>query len=103
MVWNLATDVERVTTWCKVCQKPTATKGRSTTNLFQHLKTESSGRNAPFLRGDQDRYNQQTLAKKQLTVVQSFTQGITDDKKGAQWRAITETVTLQIAKDVMPI
>ncbi|CAL9686204.1 unnamed protein product [Knipowitschia caucasica] len=42
VVWNWfafsVSDAKQITPHCKVCLKAIATKGSSTTNLFQHLK-----------------------------------------------------------------
>lgn len=109
VVWNgygfAATEVEQETPRCNICLKPIAVKGTSTTNLFQHLKQRHPAEyeKCQSLQDEQNRSDQQTLAKKQLTVAESFAQGTAYDRKGAWWRTVTEAVALHIAKDMVPI
>nr|XP_054591852.1 E3 SUMO-protein ligase ZBED1-like [Nothobranchius furzeri] len=109
VVWNwygfAVTDIKQETPRCNLCLKPVAIKGSSTTNLFQHLKQRHPAEHekCQSLRDEQSRSDQEPVAKKQLTVAESFAQGTAYDKKGARWTTITDAVALYIAKDMVPI
>lgn len=108
VVWNwfafLVSDTEQITPHCKVCLKAVATKGSSTTNLFQHLKQRHAAEweVCASQRREQDR-SSHTPAKKQTTIVERFLNCNPYDKKGPRWKAITDSVAKYIAKDMVPI
>ncbi|XP_056136452.1 E3 SUMO-protein ligase ZBED1-like [Lampris incognitus] len=108
VVWNwfgfVACHSEQTTTYCKVCSKAVATKGSSTTNVFQHLKQRHAAEweKCYSLRDSQDR-SPQTPTKKQSTLGDSFSHCVPYDKKGTRWKTLTDAVALHMAKDMVPI
>ncbi|XP_056111044.1 E3 SUMO-protein ligase ZBED1-like [Rhinichthys klamathensis goyatoka] len=110
VVWNwfafLVSDAQQITPHCKVCLKAVATKGSSTTNLFQHLKQRHAAEweVCASQRNEQDRSsNTDTPAKKQTTVLERFSNCIPYDKKGPRCKTITDSVAKYIARDMVPI
>lgn len=87
-----------------MCLKAVATKGSSTTNLFQHLKQRHAAEweVCASQRREQDR-SSHTPAKKQTTILERFSNCNPYDKKGPRWKAITDSVAKYIAKDMVPI
>lgn len=109
VIWNwfgfVVSDTEQTAPRCKVCLKAVATKGSSTTNLLQHLKQRHAAEweRCCSLRKEQDRSSPSTATTKQTTVLETFTNCIPYDKKGARWKAATDAVAMYIAKDMVPI
>ena len=111
VIWNwfgfVASDKEQTSPRCKVCLKAVATKGSSTTNLLQHLKQRhaTEWERCVALRLEQDHGSPSNVnaTKKQPTVLETFTNCIPYDKKGARWKAVTDAVAMYIAKDMVPI
>lgn len=108
VIWNwfgfVASDMEQTAPRCKVCLA-VATKGSCTTNLLQHLKQRHAAEweRCCSLRKEQDRGSPSTATTKQPSVLETFTNCIPYDKKGARWKAITDAVAMYIAKDMVPI
>lgn len=108
VIWNwfgfVASDTEQTAPRCKVCLA-VATKGSCTTNLLQHLKQRHAAEweRCCSLRKEQDRGSPSTATTKQPSVLETFTNCIPYDKKGARWKAITDAVAMYIAKDMVPI
>lgn len=108
VIWNwfgfVASDTEQTAPRCKVCLA-VATKGSCTTNLLQHLKQRHAAEweRCCSLRKEQDRGSPSPATTKQPSVLETFTNCIPYDKKGARWKAITDAVAMYIAKDVVPI
>lgn len=97
--WNwfgvVASETEQTAPRCKVCLKAIATKG-NTNSWLQHIKQ----RHAPVwerccsLRNEQDRGSPSTATKKQPTVLETLTNCMPYDKKGARWKAVTDAVAM---------
>lgn len=109
VIWNwfgfVASDMEQTAPRCKVCLA-VATKGSCTTNLLQHLKqTEACCRVGEVLLPTKGTRPRQPKHRhhKQPSVLETFTNCIPYDKKGARWKAITDAVAMYIAKDMVPI
>lgn len=108
VIWNwfgfVASDTEQTAPRCKVCLA-VATKGSCTTNLLQHLKQRHAAEweRCCSLRKEQDRGSPSTATTKQPSVLETFTNCIPYDKKGARWKVITDAVAMYIAKDMVPI
>ncbi|GAA6077528.1 E3 SUMO-protein ligase ZBED1-like [Tachysurus ichikawai] len=87
---------------CKVCLKSVGSKGSSTTNLLQHLKQRHAVKweRCCALRNEKARGSTNTPAKKQPTVLETFSNCNQYDKKG---KAIMDAVAMHIAKDMVPI
>lgn len=108
VIWNwfgfVASDTEQTAPRCKVCLA-VATKGSCTTNLLQHLKQRHAAEweRCCSLRKEQDRGSPSTATTKQPSVLETFTNCIPYDNKGARWKAITDAVAMYIAKDMVPI
>lgn len=108
VIWNwfgfVASDMEQTAPRCKVCLA-VATKISCTTNLLQHLKQRHAAEweRCCSLRKEQDRGSPSTATTKQPSVLETFTNCIPYDKKGARWKAITDAVAMYIAKDMVPI
>ncbi|KAL7857228.1 hypothetical protein SRHO_G00161270 [Serrasalmus rhombeus] len=112
VVWNwfgfVATDADQTSPRCKVCFKTVASKGSSTTNLFQHLKQRHAAEweKSCSQQSENSRNTSSTSTPskvKQATVPDTFLNCVPYDKNGARWKAITDALALFIAKDMVPI
>ncbi|KAK3541396.1 hypothetical protein QTP86_024592 [Hemibagrus guttatus] len=88
VVWKwfrfATSDVEQAKARCKISLKFVATKGSSTTNLFQHLKQNHIVEWEAFvvLRAKQDSGSPKTPAKKEVKIADTFSYCIPYDNRG---------------------
>lgn len=112
VVWKFfgfkKSDVEQTTIFCKCCWAKVVAAGGSTSNLLHHLIHKHVLEYQEFMKlrsaSSMSAGKVGTAGEKtsQMSLKDAFARGTAYDKKSKRWNDITNTITIHIAKDMVP-
>ena len=93
---------------CLYCKRPVVARDRNTSNLFSHLRTKHPDKYEVAVKAKKQQQGKKGKCRKSpststMGIKESFAQMGRYDRKSKQRKKLTDSVTVYLAKDMVPI